>query len=41
MVGGPSSKIFWKRLWVEQSRPLRATALPCCDRKRSEKTTRI
>lgn len=24
-----SSKIFWKRRWVEQSRPLRATACPC------------
>mmetsp|Transcript_37522 Transcript_37522/g.76971 ORF Transcript_37522/g.76971 Transcript_37522/m.76971 type:complete len:312 (+) Transcript_37522:4616-5551(+) len=29
MVGGPSSKIFWKRRCVEQSRPLSATALPC------------
>mmetsp|Transcript_29459 Transcript_29459/g.72931 ORF Transcript_29459/g.72931 Transcript_29459/m.72931 type:complete len:203 (+) Transcript_29459:1980-2588(+) len=29
MVGGPSSNIFWKRRWVEQSRPLSATALPC------------
>mmetsp|Transcript_23599 Transcript_23599/g.57154 ORF Transcript_23599/g.57154 Transcript_23599/m.57154 type:complete len:223 (+) Transcript_23599:5435-6103(+) len=28
IVGGPSSKIFWKRLCVEQSRPLRATAFP-------------
>mmetsp|Transcript_2180 Transcript_2180/g.6660 ORF Transcript_2180/g.6660 Transcript_2180/m.6660 type:complete len:223 (+) Transcript_2180:3046-3714(+) len=28
-IGGPSSKIFWKRLCVEQSRPLNATALPC------------
>mmetsp|Transcript_39595 Transcript_39595/g.119673 ORF Transcript_39595/g.119673 Transcript_39595/m.119673 type:complete len:224 (-) Transcript_39595:296-967(-) len=29
MAGGPSSKIFWKRRCVEQSRPLSATALPC------------
>ena len=28
IVGGPSSKIFWKRRCVEQSRPLSATALP-------------
>mmetsp|Transcript_25830 Transcript_25830/g.66981 ORF Transcript_25830/g.66981 Transcript_25830/m.66981 type:complete len:236 (-) Transcript_25830:565-1272(-) len=29
LVGGASSKIFWKRRWVEQSRPFSATALPC------------
>ena len=35
MTGGPSSKIFWNRRWVEQSRPFRvkrpfnATAFPC------------
>mmetsp|Transcript_32470 Transcript_32470/g.75831 ORF Transcript_32470/g.75831 Transcript_32470/m.75831 type:complete len:217 (-) Transcript_32470:321-971(-) len=28
MVGGPSSKIFWKRRWVEQSRPFSARVLP-------------
>mmetsp|Transcript_10656 Transcript_10656/g.39113 ORF Transcript_10656/g.39113 Transcript_10656/m.39113 type:complete len:223 (+) Transcript_10656:5967-6635(+) len=29
ITGGPSSKIFWNRLCVEQSRPLRAMAFPC------------
>jgi hypothetical protein len=29
MDGGPSSKIFWKRRCVEQSRPEKAMALPC------------
>mmetsp|Transcript_14116 Transcript_14116/g.35627 ORF Transcript_14116/g.35627 Transcript_14116/m.35627 type:complete len:275 (-) Transcript_14116:324-1148(-) len=29
IIGGPSSKIFWKRLCVEQSRPFKATTSPC------------
>mmetsp|Transcript_33651 Transcript_33651/g.68851 ORF Transcript_33651/g.68851 Transcript_33651/m.68851 type:complete len:210 (-) Transcript_33651:643-1272(-) len=28
-TGGPSSNIFWKRRWVEQSLPFNATAFPC------------
>mmetsp|Transcript_9171 Transcript_9171/g.18467 ORF Transcript_9171/g.18467 Transcript_9171/m.18467 type:complete len:223 (-) Transcript_9171:562-1230(-) len=29
ITGGPSSKIFWNRRCVLQSRPFKATALPC------------